>query len=95
MTKLYQFLLVILLVYGLVVSFGYSYKSAKLDKSESKITELEAKVTGYKNQLEKVYNDKMELDRKYKQLEDKANSDKDFNWYADISRSPVVLQLHD
>lgn len=95
MTKLYQFLLVVLLVYGLVVSFGYSYKSAKLEKAESKNTELEAQVTGYKNQLEKVYNDKMELDRKYKQLEDKANSDKDFNWYADISRSPVVLQLHD
>lgn len=95
MTKLYQFLLVVLLIYGLVVSFGYNYKSTKLDKSERKITELEAKVTGYKNQLEKVYNDKMELDRKYKQLEDKAKSDKDFNWYADISRSPVVLQLHD
>lgn len=95
MTKLYQFLLVILLVYSLVVSLGYNYKSAKLDKSESKITELEAKVTGYKNQLEKVYNDKMELDRKYKQLEDKAKIDKDFDWYADISNSPVVLQLHD
>lgn len=44
--------------------------------------------------LKQSYEDKMETDKRNAELEKAATEDKtDFNWYYDISRSPVIKQL--
>ena len=47
------------------------------------------------DKLKRSYNDQMELSRKNKELEKLAKSDTGFDWYADISNSPVVVKLRE
>ena len=55
--------------------------------------QLKQENKSYKIQLEKVYNDKMELNIKYKELEQAAKSDKNFDWNSDISNSDFIKRL--
>jgi cell division protein FtsB len=71
------------------------YLDSRLSNTKDKLTIAESQKTAYKTQMEKEHNDKVELDKQIKSLEAKAKSDKSFNWYADISSSPVVIELHD
>lgn len=43
--------------------------------------------------IRKVYDDKVATDSKIKELEARAKEDMAFDWYLDISSSPVVLEL--
>ena len=88
------------LIIILIALVGYYYiinaiNGAKLNKISQKIAQTEYNLEKYKAQLEKEHNDKVELDKQYKKLEAKAKSDKDFNLYADISSSPVVIELRE
>ena len=78
----------------------YNYADIKADKLESEKNDLKKENIqlkqenkSYKIQLEKVYNDKMELNIKYKELEQAAKSDKNFDWNSDISNSDVIKRL--
>ena len=95
MTNLYKYLACFFAILAVVMILMYSFTKNKLERTENENITLRANVNNYKTQLEKEHNDKVELDRKYKKLEDKAKADKSFNWYADISNSPVILELHD
>jgi hypothetical protein len=73
----------------------YGHTKSRLESTEIENITLKANMDTYKKQLEKEHNDKLELDRKYKSLSEKAKDDQNFNWFADISNSPVILELHD
>ena len=95
MTKIYQGIIILFLVAILALICLYNYADRKATKLETENKEISASLKGYKSQLEKEHNDKLELDKQYKKLQEKAKMDKNFDWYADISGSPVVLELHD
>ena len=95
MTKLYKFLACFFAILALVMILMYGFTKNKLERTESEKKALYEDLKTYQTQLEKIYNDKVELDKQYKQLEAKAKADKNFNWYTDISKSPVVLELRD
>lgn len=90
-----KYLALICFIIAAILS-GYTYYlDSRLSNTKEKLTLAENEKIAYKTQLEKEHNDKVELDKQYKKLEAKAKSDKAFNWYADISSSPVVSELHD
>lgn len=93
--KIKNFLIIFLIAFGLFYYISCAIKDSKLEKQSEKIAQTEYNLEKYKAQLEKEHNDKVELDKQYKKLEAKAKSDKDFNWYADISSSPVIIELRD
>lgn len=78
-----------------ILGFYAYYLDTRLSYTKQKLTLAESEKNAYKMQLEKEHNDKVELDKQFKKLEAKAKSDKNFDWYADISNSPVVIELHD
>ena len=78
-----------------ILGFYAYYLDTRLSYTKEKLTLAESEKNAYKTQLEKEHNDKVELDKQFKKLEAKAKSDKNFDWYADISSSPVVIELHD
>ena len=43
--------------------------------------------------IDEVYNDKLETDKRIKELQEEAKKDKAFNWNTDISSSPVIKRL--
>lgn len=43
--------------------------------------------------IREVYNDKVETDKRIKELQEEAKKDKTFNWNIDISSSPVIRKL--
>lgn len=43
--------------------------------------------------IRKVYDDKVATDLRNKELEKRAKEDMAFDWYTDISTSPVILEL--
>lgn len=88
MISLYKYIAVFFLATTIILGIMYNYANLK-------VTRLESEKNAFETQLEKEHNDKVELDKQYKKLEAKAKSDKSFNWYADISSSPVVIELHD
>lgn len=45
------------------------------------------------SKIRKVYDDKVATDRRIQELEERAKEDTSFDWYSDISSSPVVLEL--
>lgn len=56
--------------------------------------DYQAQNLNLKKQLEKVYNDKMETDKRNANLEKAEKLDKSgFDWYFDISNSSVVDEL--
>lgn len=102
MNKIFQYIAVFFFITTLIFVFMYNYADLKADKLESEKTALKKENTELKKEnksylakLEKVYNDKVELNRKYKELEESAKSDKNFDWFADISNSDVIKRLQD
>lgn len=93
--KIYQYLCAFLTLVAFVLFVMYHFTVESNNRLVAENKELSEGLKTYKKQLEKEHNDKLELDRQYKTLEAKAKSDKAFNWYADISGSPVIKQLHD
>ena len=102
MNKIFQYIAVFFFITTLVFIFMYNYADIKADKLESEKNalkmenkQLKEDNKNYLAKIERIYNDKMELNRKYKELEESAKSDKNFNWFADISDSDVVKQLRE
>lgn len=93
--NLYKYLCAFLTLVTFILFVMYHFVKESNNQLLTENKELSDGLKTYKRQLEKEHNDKMELDKQYKKLEAKAKSDKDFNWYADISNSPVVIELHD
>lgn len=102
MNKIFQYIAVFFFITTLVFVFMYNYADIKVDKLESEKNalkmenkQLKEDNKNYLAKIERIYNDKMELNRKYKQLEESAKSDKNFNWFVDISNSDVIKRLQD
>lgn len=100
MNKIFKYIAVFFFATTLIFIFMYNYADIKADKLESEKNDLKKENIqlkqenkSYKIQLEKVYNDKMELNIKYKELEQAAKSDKNFDWNSDISNSDVIKRL--
>lgn len=102
MNKIVQYIAAFFFVTTLIFVFMYNYAVFKTDKLESEKNalkienkQLKEDNKNYLKQLERVYNDKVALNRKYKELEQSAKADKNFNWFRDISNSDVIKQLQD
>lgn len=100
MSQLYKYIAVLFFITTVIFAgmFKYAYiKSNNYHEETIKLKEensgLKEKAKFYQAQLEKEHNDKVELNRKYNELEAKAKSDQNFNWVADISNSPVINEL--
>ena len=93
LAKILGLLLVLAVVFGCVQTFRVNSRDDKIDALKTQLTAVIGNNKILTEQLEKEHNDKLELSRKFGELEEKAKSDTSFDWYADISRSPVVLQL--
>ena len=93
------------MVVALAIMFAWSQwennrKSCRIEDLNGKVDELQTKLEvarkneeTYKKQLEKEHNDKIELGKRYEELETAAKVDTAFNWGADIANSDVVKQL--
>lgn len=102
MISLYKYIGVFFFVTTLILGIMYNYADSKADKLESEKTvlkmdnkQLKEDNKNYLAKIERIYNDKMELNRKYKELEQSAKSDKNFDWFVDISNSDVIKRLQD
>lgn len=76
------------------IFFGVAWQSEKEAREDRDKTI--ASLSGQKNALEKEIKKRnenvIELQRRNEELEALANAD-DFDWYADISDSPVIVRL--
>lgn len=102
MNKIFQYIAVFFFATTLIFIFMYNYADIKADKLESEKNalkmenkQLKEDNKNYLAKIERIYNDKVELDRKYKELEKAAKSDKNFDWFVDISNSDVIKRLQD
>lgn len=91
--KIYQYIAGFFALVAMIAFLVAGWYKIKNERLESENIGLKTQVKNYKSQLEKEHNDKVELNKKYKQLEIKAEADKNFDWNADISSSPVLQQL--
>lgn len=91
--KMLGLLLILAVIFGCIQTFRINSRDDKIDALKTQLTAAIGNNKILSEQLEREHNDKLELSRKYGELEEKAKSDTSFDWYADISRSPVVLQL--
>lgn len=93
LSKILFIFLVLAIAYGGIQTFRVNSRNDEINTLKTQINAIEGNNKILTEQLEREHNDKVELSRKYTELEEKAKSDTSFDWYADISRSPVVLQL--
>lgn len=80
-------------IIALVFYFFFVYNKGQIEKLKYDNQELSTRLETYKNKLEKEHNDKVELNKRNKNLEEKAKNSPDFNWYANIFDDPVVVEL--
>lgn len=95
MNKIVKIYALIATIIAIVFYLLYVYNTNKIDGLEEKITELSTSLNSYKTKLEKEHDDKVELDRRNKELEKKAKIATNFNWYTDIFYDPVVVELRE
>lgn len=93
--KIYKYIAGFFIATTIIFVLMYKYENFKTNKLENEKKALIEENKTYSTKLEKVYNDKMELDRKYKELEKAAKSDKNFDWFVDISNSDVIKRLRE
>lgn len=84
-----KFLFIILLCLGFV---AYYYKNMADYQEQMKDMYKGNNVT-LLAKIRKVYDDKVATDLRNKELEERAKEDMAFDWYTDISSSPVILGL--
>lgn len=100
--NIYKYISVFFFATTFILGIMYNYANIKVNRLESEKTALKMENKQLKEdnkkylaKIERIYNDKMELNRKYKQLEESAKSDKNFDWFVDISDSDVIKRLQD
>lgn len=85
---------IIIILLAMCIFFGVAWQSEKEAREDRDKTI--ASLSGQKNALEKEIKKRnenvIELQRRNEELEALANTD-DFDWYADIGGSPVIVRL--
>jgi hypothetical protein len=89
MSKL--FFICVVAIYFLTLGLIY-YKNVA-DEQEKIKSVYEGNNQVLIGKLRKVYDDKVATDKRIQELEKRAKEDTSFDWYSDISSSPVVLEL--
>lgn len=85
--------LITLIIAVIAVFYGWWYKQ-EAERKETLYANSRANNELLINRMRKVYNDKMETDRRNAELEKAALEDKAyFDWNADISNSAVIKRL--
>lgn len=96
--KIKLILAVFLLVGVLVLLFWINVQSKQIKTLRDAKNTLEANNNLLINRLEKEHNDKLEVDRRAKEIEKAIKKDTSgFNWHYDLSTNPVLVtfkQLH-
>lgn len=70
-------------------------QSKRIDSLKDAKNTLQANNELLIKNIRRSYNDKMEISRKYEELEKMAKSDSYFDWNHDISHTDVVKFLHE
>ncbi len=77
-----------------VLLFGWStYQSKRIKSLETAKTSLEANNQLLISKMKRAYDDKVELGRKYEELENLAKHSVNFDWDRDISNDVIILKL--
>lgn len=92
MNKIVKIYAGVVTIIAIVFYLFHVYNTNKIDGLEEKITELSTGLDAYKSKLEKEHNDKVDLDKRYKKLEEAANRES-IDWNTDISNDPVNIEL--
>ena len=85
-------IILILLVVCIFLGAEWRIEKNIREDMEKEIIALSGQKTALEKQIEKRNKNVIELQRRNEELETLANAD-DFDWYADISDSPVILRL--
>ena len=95
MNKLLMYVACFFAILAGVLIFMYKIQGWELTNVRADNTTLQSNNNLLITRLEREHNDKVELGRKNKELENLAKSVVDFDWNRDISSDVVVLWLHD
>lgn len=95
LNRIITFLAFFFAIVAVILGFMYKVQSNTINTLETAKTALEANNQLLISKLEREHNDKVELGRKVKELEEVANNDTDFDWHRDISNSAVVKFLRE
>ncbi|MBQ8677431.1 MAG: hypothetical protein IJ529_03045 [Alphaproteobacteria bacterium] len=93
MSKASGFLILFLGVFVAALWFWGSLLSQRLEELKNQNSALIANNNILLNRLTRSYNDKIELEKQNRDLEELARTDAAFDWNADISNSDVVIRL--
>lgn len=85
-------IILILLVVCIFLGAEWRIEKNIREDMEKEIIALSGQKTALEKEIEKRNKNVIELQRRNEELETLANAD-DFDWYADISDSPVILRL--
>lgn len=90
--RIYLVIIICMLVACIFLGIAWqSEKKAREDRDKT-IIALSGQKTALENEIKKRNENVIELQRRNEELEALANAD-DFNWYADIGGSPVIVRL--
>lgn len=84
-------LVAVVIIYFLSLGIVY-YKNISDDYKKTNII-YNANNKLLMTKIKEVYDDKLETDKRIKELQEEAKKDKTFNWNIDISSSPVIKRL--
>lgn len=88
------YLVIIICMLAMCIFLGIAWQSEKKAREDrdKTIIALSGQKTALENEIKKRNENVIELQRRNEELEALANAD-DFDWYADIGGSPVILRL--
>lgn len=92
MNKIIKIYAGIVTIIAIVFYLFHVYNTNKIDCLEGEITELSTRLDAYKSKLEKEHNDKVDLDKRYKKLEEAATKES-IDWNTVVSNDPVIIEL--
>ena len=89
-----KYLTIILTLGVLILGCTTFFYKNKANTYKDKYDAVRANNELLEGKIKKVYDDKLETDKRNAELEATAKEDKSgFDWNADISSSPIVVQL--
>lgn len=90
--KIYLVIIICMLVACIFLGIAWQSEKAAREEGDKTIASLSGQKTALENEIKKRNENVIELQRRNEELEALANAD-DFDWYADIGGSPVIVRL--
>ena len=95
LNKILLFLACFFGVTVIILGFLYNLQSGRIDSLETSNMGLQTNNNFLIKKIEREHNDKVEISRKYEELENLAKRSVNFDWSADISNDEPTLWLRE